>query len=275
MNEGFGARLAHRIHDTSALCMGIDPSRQTLVAWGLSDDVVSMRAFCATMLDATQQAGVGIVKPQSAYFERLGWQGVQVLAEICQQARSADLVVILDAKRGDIGSTCEGYAQAYLAPDAPIKADALTVNPFLGLDTLGAFIVACDSNDAGVFLLCRTSNPGAGAIQGAQTSGSTLSETVKRYALARNATGAQPGPVGLVVGATVTGQINLAGFNGPVLAPGLGAQGGTMQALLDLGVDKGQLVIPVSRHLSGLGPDAGRIAVMANQLMGDLTLAGL
>lgn len=272
--RSFGGRLRDRIVATSPLCVGIDPSRPTLEQWGLPDTAESLRRFGSAMIEAAAVGGASTVKPQSAYFERLGWQGIRALSDVIGTAHERGLLVILDAKRGDIGTTMEGYAQAYLRPDAPMKVDALTVNPFLGFDTLAPLIDAC-AGGAGVFLLCRTSNPGAGDIQRSvpPAGGLSLSDRVVAYASDHNSAWSGCGPVGLVVGATVTDNIALSTFNGPVLTPGLGAQGGTTAALAAMRIPHGQLLVSVSRDVSASGPDLHAITDTVRSLVGTIRAA--
>ena len=123
-----------------------------------------VRDFCFELLERLK-GRIGVVKPQSAFFERLGPDGMRLLADFCRAAMELDLLVVMDAKRGDIGSTSAAYASAMLGRDAGFPADALTVNPFLGMDTLDPFLEAADATGSGIFALVRTSNPGSSDIQ--------------------------------------------------------------------------------------------------------------
>lgn len=180
---------------------------------------------------------VPAVKPQSAFFEECGPNGVHALARVIRHARRAGLIVICDAKRGDIGSTAEAYARAYLAgadPDAaPFAADALTVNPYLGSDTLEPFCQLAAKRGAGLYVLVRTSNPGAGTLQDRQTDGRTLFEHVADVveSLAATSAGSSAyGCVGAVVGATYPRELielRRRMPHAPLLVPGYGSQGGS------------------------------------------------
>ena len=192
--------------------------------------------FCCRIIDVVAPL-VPAVKPQSAFFEECGHRGAEALARVIHHAREAGLIVICDAKRGDIGSTAQAYAKAYLAgadPEAaPWGADALTVNPYLGADTLEPFVQTATDRGAGIYVLVRTSNPGAGLFQDRRTDGETLFErvaaSVEELSHA-NASGQNFGPVGAVVGATYPEELTSLRENMPhvpLLIPGYGSQGGT------------------------------------------------
>lgn len=165
---GFGQRLRTALADKGPLCLGVDPSAELLSAWGLADDGDGLAEFCDTVLAAATET-VGAIKPQSAFFERHGSRGVAVLEDLCVRARAAGLLVILDAEGGDIGSTCQGYAEAYLTPDSPISVDAMTVSPFLGLGSLAPLLDVAVRHGRGLFVLARTSNPQNADVQCART----------------------------------------------------------------------------------------------------------
>ena len=146
------------------LCVGNDPDPHLLERWGLEDSVDGLDRFAATCVEAF--AGkVAFVKPQSAFFERFGAAGVAILERTLQDLRHTGSLPILDAKRGDIGSTAQAYADAYLDDDAPMAADAITVSPYLGFGSLTPYFAAAEKNDAGVFVLAFTSNPEAVHLQ--------------------------------------------------------------------------------------------------------------
>jgi orotidine-5'-phosphate decarboxylase len=236
----FADRLIARVRELGhPLCAGLDPDlarlpepfRRGSMAPGAPETAEAVAAFGRAFL-ARVAGRVAAVKPQSAFFEALGWRGVRVLAELLAEARAAGLLVVLDAKRGDIGSTAEGYAAAYLPEDAPLRADALTVNPWLGLDSLEPFVRAAEASRAGVFVLARTSNPGgrdfqdlgAGARPVYQHVAGALQPLAKR--LAGAATGWSG--LGLVVGATrpeEAARLRELAPSSLFLVPGYGAQG--------------------------------------------------
>lgn len=268
----FGHRLAAAMRAHGRLCVGLDPHPELLGAWGLTQDAAGLREFSARVLQACE-GRVGVLKPQVAFFERFGVAGMQVLSEVQHQAREAGMLVIADAKRGDIGSTMAGYAEAWLNPDGDFAADALTVSPYLGFGSLQPAIDAAARHRAGLFVLALTSNPEgqqvqlardaqgvtvAGQIAGAAAAASTaLSQTT-----AASAADAELGSIGLVVGATTAGLaaqhgIDLAAGRMPLLAPGYGAQGADTQTLRAGFGERWteQVLVNSSRGILGQGPD--------------------
>lgn len=228
--KDFGSRLRAAMDGHGPLCVGIDPHPSLLHAWGLTDDAAGLRRFSETVVSALS-GRVAAIKPQSAFFERHGSAGVAVLESTIRQLRQAGTLVILDIKRGDIGSTAAAYADAYLDPTSPLAADAVTASPYLGFGSLRPMIDTALANGAGVFVLVRTSNPEGAAVQRAVApSGRTVAQTIVAEIAQVNAGFDPMGSVGAVVGATIGGDptepsLDLAGMRGPVLAPGLGAQG--------------------------------------------------
>ena len=232
----------------TAALVGLDPRFEQLPSSviraaerrGTSDRRAVMAAayeeFCFRIIDVVAPL-VPAVKPQAAFFEECGPEGLQALSRVIRRARDSGLVVICDAKRGDIGSTAEAYAAAYLAgedPDAaPFGADALTVSPYLGSDTLDPFVRAATERHGGIYVLVRTSNPGAGAFQDLQADGRPLYQHVAEVVKARSAGfagGERYGPIGAVVGATYPQelvQLRAVMPHVPLLVPGYGSQGGT------------------------------------------------
>jgi orotidine-5'-phosphate decarboxylase len=230
--ERFGARLAKAVASRGPLCAGIDPHPGLLEAWGLPVDVSGLERFA---LSATEvlAAHTAIVKPQSAFFETFGAAGVRVLERVVDTAREAGALVLLDVKRGDIGSTMAAYTAAYVADGAAITADAITVSPYLGFGSLEQCAATAAAAGRGIFVLARTSNPEAALVQNAKLpDGRTVAQSIVDSAAALNAHGEPLGDVGVVVGATIApGELDLTRLNGPVLAPGFGAQGATVADL--------------------------------------------
>src|ERR671917_1411631 len=148
--ETFGARLRRAVTERGPLCVGIDPHAALLERWGLADDVAGLERFAFTVVEALADR-VAVLKPQSAFFERFGSRGVAVLESIIAESRAAGALVLLDVKRGDIGSTSQAYADAYLDPASPLAADAITVSPFLGFGSLEPFVETARKHDAGLF----------------------------------------------------------------------------------------------------------------------------
>ncbi|MGQ0630565.1 MAG: orotidine-5'-phosphate decarboxylase [Sporichthyaceae bacterium] len=264
MGETFGARLWAGVQAHGPLCVGIDPHAPLLADWGLNDDAAGAERFGRAVVEAL--AGrVPAVKPQSAFFERFGAAGVAALERVIADARAASLLVVTDVKRGDIGSTAAAYAQAYLDPASPLCSDALTVSPYLGFGSLQPFLDLARTHDGGVFVLALTSNPEGPQVQHARTAtGQTVAGTMLAQVAACNA-GAQPqGSVGVVVGATIGDTAEDLAVNGPLLVPGLGAQGGGAADLRRLFGPVARHVLPsVSREVLAAGPDRARLGAAA------------
>ncbi len=254
----FGARLAAALDARGPLCAGIDPHPTLLADWGLETTPAGLERFARTVVEALAER-VAVLKPQSAFFEAFGSAGVAVLEKVLAQGRAAGALMLLDAKRGDIGSTMAAYASAYLTDGSPLAADALTVSPFLGFGSLRPAIDAALAGGRGLFVLCRTSNPEGASIQLARTpadAGVTLSSQIAAAAAEINA-GADPmGSIGLVVGATVSDiSADLVAVNGPLLAPGIGAQGATAADLARVfGAARGNVLPTASRSILRAGP---------------------
>ncbi|WFF09749.1 orotidine-5'-phosphate decarboxylase [Micromonospora sp. WMMD1076] len=273
--ETFGARLHRAVAERGPLCVGIDPHPGLLTAWGLSDDVAGLERFCATVVEAIGDR-VAVVKPQSAFFERFGARGVGVLESTIRQLRDLGALVLLDVKRGDIGSTVAAYASAYLDPSSPLYVDAVTASPYLGVGSLAPMFSTAAEHGGGVFVLALTSNPEGASVQRAVgTDGRTVAQTVIDEISQLNR-GAEPlGSFGLVVGATVgeTGH-DLDSVNGPLLAPGLGAQGGTPAGLRTVfGAVLPSVLPSYSREVLGAGPDPADLRVATERVLADCRAA--
>ena len=231
MSQTFGARLAGAMQRQGPLCLGIDPHAELLQSWGLNDDPGGLETFSKTVVQAAAETtGVAALKPQVALYERFGSAGFAVLEETLDLARQANIVTIADAKRGDIGSTMAGYAQAWLADGSSLAADAVTLSAYLGYESLRPAIDLALANNRGVFVLALTSNPEGASVQHAVENGESVAKRIVDAAAQDNAKSSQLGSIGLVVGATVTYaaqslKIDLARANAPILAPGYGSQG--------------------------------------------------
>jgi len=236
-NRSFSGRLAASIKSRrSAACIGLDPRREQLpsvlgadTAFDPKDLAAIYARFCCDVIDVVAPL-VPIVKPQLACFEMLGPHGMTALAEVIAHAHAKDLLVLADGKRGDIGSTAEAYADGWLA--GPWGTDALTVNPYLGLDSIEPFVKLASERNAGIFVLVKTSNPGSKDFQELNADGRTLYQHVatgvEQFA-ARTAAGDTYGAVGAVVGATWPRQLDELRAAMPhtwILVPGFGKQGG-------------------------------------------------
>ena len=226
--KGFGERLEEAGQERGRLCVGIDPHPYLLEKWGLGPTAEGLRTFSMRCIEAFSDTAA-LVKPQVAFFERFGSQGFAVLEEVLASLREAGCLTVADAKRGDIGSTMAGYADAWLGDSSPLRADSVTVSPYLGVGALGPVFTKAEETGRGVFVLAATSNPEARAIQSVQASEeSTIAQGVVDECAAFNVEahkGGKPGNVGVVVGATLDNPPRLDALNGPVLLPGVGAQG--------------------------------------------------
>lgn len=268
--SSFGSRLLSAFSEHGQLCVGIDPSAEQLTSWNLPDSAEGARQFANEILDAC--AGhVGIIKPQVSFFEQYGPAGLTVLSEVLLRAKSLGFLVIADAKRGDIGSSMIGYTRAWLAQDAAFQADALTLSPFLGLESLRPAIQTGLDYGKGIFLLAATSNPEAATIQAATADSGTVASSVVSFAASFNDQGL--GSVGVVVGATVSLDdrgIGSDSFPGtPILMPGFGAQGVALASTRSLFGDLSEnIVCSVSRSVAGSSRSglAERIASSKSEL---------
>ncbi|TXJ71840.1 orotidine-5'-phosphate decarboxylase [Streptomyces lavendulae] len=273
--EPFGARLRRAMDERGPLCVGIDPHASLLAEWGLADDVAGLERFSRTVVEAMADR-VAVLKPQSAFFERFGSRGVAVLEKSVQEAREAGALVVMDAKRGDIGSTMAAYAEAFLHRDAPLFSDALTVSPYLGYGSLSPAVKLAEENGAGLFVLALTSNPEGGEVQHAvRADGRGVGATMLAHLAAENA-GAEPlGSFGAVVGATL-GDLSAydLDINGPLLAPGIGAQGATPADLPGVFGSAVRNVVPnVSRGVLRHGPDVGALRAAAGRFAEEIRTA--
>lgn len=257
----FGDRLAASFDRHGQLCVGIDPHSWLLSEWELPDSALGAQEFGLRVVEAA--AGkVGTVKPQVAFYERFGSAGYAALETVLASARSAGLLVIADVKRGDVGTSVEAYAQAWLTPGSPLESDAMTASAFQGVGSLRAALELAEQHDKGVFVLSATSNPEAAAVQLARTaSGVTVAQSIVREVTAWNAANA-PGPLGsagVVIGATVRTSdygidLDQAGRS-PILAPGFGHQGARIDQLPDLfGAAAARVLVTVSRSILTVGP---------------------
>jgi orotidine-5'-phosphate decarboxylase len=264
MRAPFGSRVTTAVSVRGPLCVGIDPHPGLLEAWSLPPDVNGLERFAMTCVEALA-AEVAVLKPQSAFFEAYGSRGVAVLERVIEGARAAGALVIVDAKRGDIGSTMAAYAQAYLADGSPLAGDAVTLSPYLGFGSLDPALDLAEATGRGVFALALTSNPEGASVQRAAQGGRSVAQAVVDGAAARNAGASPLGPVGLVIGATV-GElgVDLSALNGTILAPGFGAQGGTLADLAAVFGRQLRHVLPsTSRDVLRHGPDPASLRTEA------------
>jgi orotidine-5'-phosphate decarboxylase len=287
----FGERLAAAVAAHGPLCAGIDPHPALLAHWGLTDDADGLERFAAACV-AAFAGHVAIVKPQSAFFERHGSRGIAVLERVLRDLAGTGTLTLLDVKRGDLGSTMDGYADAYLAVGAPLGADAVTLSPYLGFGSLTSAIRTADDAGRGVFVLARTSNPEGADVQLADVAGRSVAQAVVDAAAAANrealAVAAERervrtgvvdldgrdaclGPVGVVVGATVDHGLDLSALAGAVLAPGLGAQGaGPADLAVRFAGVRGVVLPAASRSVLAAGPEPAAVRAAAAAVRDEL-----
>ena len=255
----FGERLVAAGAERGRLCVGIDPHPHLLEAWGLSVDVDGLRTFTLRCVEAFGETAA-VVKPQVAFFERFGSRGFAVLEEALAGLREQGCLSLADAKRGDIGSTMAGYAQAWLGEDSPLRSDAVTVSPYLGVGALSPVFDLAEDTGRGVFVLAATSNPEAVALQSLSVDCRSVAQRVVDELAQRNASAVGPdttvGALGVVVGATLEAPPALDQLNGPVLLPGVGAQGATPADVRELTAAAPELGFAnVSRAILSQGPN--------------------
>ena len=256
MADPFAARFAAARARYGPLVLGADPHGPLLRAWGLTDDAGGLERFTDIVL-AAATGTVGLIKPQSAFYERHGWPGIRALTRLVEDTREAGILVVLDVKRGDVGSTNDAYARAYLGDGAPIEADAVTVHPYLGLAAMGSFVDRADQAGACLLVVIRSTNPEGRAVQAA-VERQLLDEIGKL-----NATLAPGGigPVGAVIGpAPIDPPLDLAAASALFLAPGVGAQGATPDDVARTFAACPERVMPsASRSLLAAGPDVNAL----------------
>lgn len=266
-------RLHAKILASSPVCVGLDPMLTSLPE-GVPRTIEGLKAFCVGIIDAVKSTAC-CVKPQLAYFERHGWQGMKVFWELCEYAQSQHLIVIADAKRGDIGPTCEAYADAYLGYGLPV--DAITLSPYLGSDGIRPFIDRAMKYEKGCYVLVRTSNPSAGELQdlpvGDEALHEHLAQLVESWSLAQLGATISLSCVGAVVGATYPEEMKYLRTlmpHVPFLIPGYGAQGATAtDAAFGFLPDGTGAVVSASRSIlyASSGDDWQQAATLAVQAM--------
>ncbi|WP_277451697.1 orotidine-5'-phosphate decarboxylase [Janibacter sp. DB-40] len=275
----FGVRLQAAMAEHGPLCAGIDPHRGLLESWGLTYDLAGLERFTMTCVEAFGGA-VAAVKPQSAFFEVFGAKGVAVLERALAELRSAGTLTVLDVKRGDIGTTVDAYGEAFLGTDAPAAADAITLSPYLGYGSLRPAIDRAHATGRGAFVLALTSNPEGADVQHARLpDGRSVAGAVAEGAARDNAddrAAGRLGSIGLVVGATVGSavadlQVDLPAMAGPVLAPGLGAQGATAEDVRSVFAGAlPQVLASSSRDVLRAGPDVASLRGRARAVAGEV-----
>ncbi len=267
----YGQRLTQLRAQRGPLCVGVDPHPALLKAWGLTANVAGLERCARGLVEALGNT-VAVFKPQSAFFEAYGSAGVAVLERVLADISGARALSLLDVKRGDIGSTMDAYAAAYLTDGSRLAADAVTLSPYLGFDALLGAIELARSQGRGVYVLALTSNPEGRDLQHAVTpTGALVAQTIVDSAAALNS-GDHLGHVGIVVGATVgRSGVDFAGINGSILAPGLGAQGASVSDLVNVFGSAVPLVLPsLSREVMSAGPEANALINAARRVLAEM-----
>jgi orotidine-5'-phosphate decarboxylase len=257
----FGEALSQARERSGLFCVGIDPSPSLLQSWGLPVDEAGLREMVFTLIEVSQGL-VSVVKPQSAYFEAFGAAGIESLRDAVRLAHREGLMVIADCKRGDIGETTRRYAEAVLGPESYLGADAMTLHPYCGFESLLPAIRHAEAVGAGTFVVVRSSNPGATALQEARyPDGRTVAGALLDDIDRTNEGGGPIGSTGVVLGATLqpdTVRELMASRRSvaPILAPGIGAQGARISGLTGVFGTAVQRVIPTaSRSVIEAGPE--------------------
>ncbi len=277
MPETFSKKLEKAFNTSGQLCVGIDPHEELLDESGLPQSPEGLRSFSLTLLDELTGT-VSIIKPQVSFFERFGSAGFKVLEDLCSEASARGLLVIADAKRGDIGTTMTAYAQAWLGKAAPFLVDALTVSPYLGVGSLAPAVSIASERGKGLFVLCATSNPEGSVLQNSVNAGISVARQVADEVASLNQVSAQSktrfGTAGLVIGATVDlNDFGLSSLNAndvinssAILAPGFGYQGARLSdARRIFGRNADNVIYTISRSALRDGLYSVQSAVAADQ----------
>jgi orotidine-5'-phosphate decarboxylase len=264
--KNFAQRFLELAGSRSPFCLGIDPTPQLLKAWELPDNAEGLARMCETIASAAQDR-LAIVKPQIAFFERFGSKGIHVLEKLIESFHERGTLVLVDGKRGDIGSTVEAYAQAYLGPASAFRADAITAHAYLGFGALEPLLDRAVEVGAGVFVVVRSSNVEGIALQNAvlRNDGRTVADSLSDMITEFNeqTSGSEIGPIGAVVGATIENDLLSTLERLPrslILAPGIGHQGATFDDLRKRFQTHAARAIPSSsRAVLDRGPDVEQL----------------
>lgn len=263
--KSFAQRFLELARSRSPFCLGIDPTPQLLKAWNLPHSADGLAQMCETVVTAAEDR-LAIVKPQIAFFERFGSKGIEVLERLIDAFQERGTLVLVDGKRGDIGSTVEAYAQAYLGAASAFHADAITAHAYLGFGALKPLLTHAVDSGAGVFVVVRSSNVEGTPLQSAvlQNDGRTVADSLAESITEFNqqTSGNEIGPVGAVVGATVEGLMPTLDrlSQSLLLAPGIGHQGATFEDLRRRFERHALRAIPSSsRAVLDRGPDVGQL----------------
>ncbi|HEV3213994.1 MAG TPA: orotidine-5'-phosphate decarboxylase [Acidimicrobiales bacterium] len=275
MADTFYERLTAMVASHGPMCVGLDPSAALLERWGLADDAAGAESLARATVESV--AGIaGIVKCQVAFFERHGAAGYAALERVLVDARAAGMLVIGDAKRGDIASTNEGYADAWLRDESPLCVDAMTVSCYLGAAALAPVFALAHAGGRGVFAVVASSNDEGRALQTARdAAGRTVEDGLLDELTAISSDLDGEGPTSRCLGAVIGAQrrpLGLARFGGPVLVTGMGAQGSDAKdvASLRATLTHDAVAVNVSRSVLGAGPARDGVAAAAARIADEL-----
>ncbi len=264
--SNFATRFSNLSMGRSPLCVGLDPSFDALAAWRLPADPNGLRTFCDLVLDSTDSL-VSVIKPQSAFFEQFGPEGVVELVRVVARIKEQGALSLIDCKRGDIGSTLDAYAQTYIGKGSPFDADSITVSPYLGVGALRPVFdrAASSGGRARVFVVVRSSNSEGAQIQNALLpDGRSVADAIADEITELNQMyGGEIGPIGAVIGATVQGAAAKTIERLPrslLLAPGIGAQGATFDSMaISFGKAVLRAIPSISRGILSAGPSVDNL----------------
>lgn len=264
--KDFAQRFLELAGSRSPFCLGIDPTPQLLKAWNLPHSADGLARMCETVATAAEDR-LAIVKPQIAFFERFGSKGIEVLERLIGAFHDRGTLVLVDGKRGDIGSTVEAYAQAFLGPSSALRADAMTAHAYLGFGSLNPLLTHAVDAGAGVFVVVRSSNVEGTALQtgflnnDGRTVADSLADVITEFN--QQTSGSEVGPVGAVVGVTIENDLLPTLDRLPqslILAPGIGHQGATFADLRRrFGRHAARAIPSSSRAVLDRGPDVEQL----------------
>lgn len=259
-DSSFGDRLTRVTAERGRLCVGIDPHPALLEAWGLPVSAAGLAEFSSICVAAFGDTAA-VVKPQVALFEEYGARGFAVLEGTLAALSQAGALTVADAKRGDIGSTMAAYARAWLSDGSALACDALTVSPYLGFGSLDPAVELAEQTGRGLFVLAATSNPEGPSLQLSTTAGGeSVAQSIVDAAAQINAAYEEVGPIGVVVGATVSEPPRLDDLGGAVLMPGVGAQGAGVEDVDRVAGAARRYALPnISRGILKVGPDVSAL----------------
>jgi orotidine-5'-phosphate decarboxylase len=256
----FSERFISLAKERTPFCLGIDPTPELLKAWDLSDTAEGLKQMCEIIVEAIPL--LAVVKPQIAYFERFGVEGIKILIWLIEQFHNKDILVIVDAKRGDIGTTVKAYAQSILGAESALKADAVTAHAYLGFESLTPLLEHAQKTGTGVFVVVKSSNPEGKLIQNAVVQdGRTVAEYLadKITTFNEKINNAEIGSIGAVIGvSTEDSDLSVIQRLGKslILAPGIGYQGASFENLQQsFGKELSRVIPTSSRAVLSSGPN--------------------